>query len=136
MQAPFSLTADALTLWRGYTFPGNVRELRNIVIRLTARFPGQSVDAATLREELDLDDETPNASGTPPAGALSFVDTALQRLSQPEPFRLDRLLATTERSYIEAALRLAHGNVSQAARLLGINRTTLYHRMDTTARET
>ena len=130
------LSGAALALLEAQPYPGNVRELRNIVIRLTARFPGQTVDAATLREELDLDDETPNASGTPPAGALSFVDTALQRLSQPEPFRLDRLLATTERSYIEAALRLAHGNVSQAARLLGINRTTLYHRMDTTARET
>jgi two-component system nitrogen regulation response regulator GlnG len=45
------------------------------------------------------------------------------------------LLAETERSYIEAALRLAHDNVSQAARLLGINRTTLYNRMESFARE-
>ena len=35
----------------------------------------------------------------------------------------------------EAALKLAHGNVSQAARLLGIHRTTLYNRMEATARE-
>ena len=136
LQSPFSLSPGAMDLWRGYNFPGNVRELRNIVIRLTARFPGQTVDAATLREELDLDDDAPAAPGLGSTGALSFVDTAIQRLSQPEPFRLDRLIAATERSYIEAALRLAHGNVSQAARLLGINRTTLYHRMDTTAKET
>jgi len=48
---------------------------------------------------------------------------------------LDQLLAETERNYIEAALRLAHDNVSQAARLLGINRTTLYNRMESFARE-
>ena len=47
---PFTLAPDAQSLWLDYPFPGNVRELRNIVIRLTARFPGQSVDAATLRE--------------------------------------------------------------------------------------
>ena len=46
-----------------------------------------------------------------------------------------RLLAETERNYIESALRLTHGNVSQAARLLGINRTTLYNRMESFAKE-
>ncbi|WP_186410998.1 helix-turn-helix domain-containing protein, partial [Candidatus Propionivibrio aalborgensis] len=44
-------------------------------------------------------------------------------------------LAETEQNYIEAAMRLAHGNVSQAARLLGINRTTLYNRMESFAKE-
>ena len=35
-----------------------------------------------------------------------------------------------ERAYIEAAIALADGNISQAARRLGINRTTLYSRME------
>jgi len=35
-----------------------------------------------------------------------------------------------ERGYIEAALKLTRGNVSQAAKLLGVNRTTLYSRMN------
>jgi two-component system nitrogen regulation response regulator GlnG len=48
---------------------------------------------------------------------------------------IDELLAGTERSYIEAVLNLANGNVSQAARLLGINRITLYNRMESFARE-
>ena len=50
-------------------------------------------------------------------------------------FDVDGTLAETERDYIEAALRLTHGNVSQAARLLGINRTTLYNRMESFAKE-
>jgi transcriptional regulator of acetoin/glycerol metabolism len=37
--------------------------------------------------------------------------------------------------YIQAALKLSHGNVSQAARLLGVNRTTLYNRMEVLERD-
>jgi DNA-binding NtrC family response regulator len=46
-------------------------------------------------------------------------------------FNLDETLRAWERAYIEAALKLTHGNVSQAAKLLGVNRTTLYSRMNT-----
>ena len=41
------------------------------------------------------------------------------------------MLKSWEQAYIEAALRITRGNVSQAARLLGVNRTTLYSRMNT-----
>ena len=139
-QAPFVLVDDARELWLRYGFPGNVRELRNIVIRLTAKYPGQTVSYRALEDELDLQDE--HATPAVPATAESnnpespaLLAQASLRLQQAEPFSLDRLLAETERNYIEAALRLAHDNVSQAARLLGINRTTLYNRMESFARE-
>ncbi len=138
-QTPFSLANEARELWSRYTFPGNVRELRNIVIRLTAKFPGQTVQNSELESELDLQDEplSPITASPPIASAESdaIIAAASQRLQQAEPFSLDRLLAETERNYIESALRLAHGNVSQAARLLGINRTTLYNRMESFAKE-
>ena len=138
-QQPFILSAEAMELWRRYGFPGNVRELRNIVIRLCAKFSGQTVDCPALEAELDLLDE----NGTtlypaPPADdALNdaLILAAQERLQRPEPFSLSQMLADTERNYIESALRLTHGNVSQAARLLGINRTTLYNRMESLARE-
>jgi len=139
-QEAFALSEQATTRWLDYDFPGNVRELRNIVIRLTSKYAGQVVDLARLESELDLPDE-PLASGLPPSSASgetaseAIVATATQRLRQREPFSLDRLLAATERGYIEAALKLAHGNVSQAARLLGLHRTTLYNRMESSARE-
>ncbi len=136
---PFTLSDQARNLWSNYTFPGNVRELRNIVIRLTAKYPGQLVDHRELEAELDLQDEP--LPSPPPAISAAQTDSetcltsAISRLQQQDPFNLDRLLAETEHNYIEAALRLAHGNVSQAARLLGINRTTLYNRMESFARE-
>lgn len=140
-QPPFKLSEDAQALWLRYTFPGNVRELRNIVIRLTAKFPGQTVFSGELEAELDLLEETPVAlpKATPltpaPLENDAMIAAASQRLQLAEPFNLDRLLVETERNYIEAALRLAHGNVSQASRLLGINRTTLYNRMESIAKE-
>ncbi|WP_313950806.1 sigma-54 dependent transcriptional regulator [Accumulibacter sp.] len=139
-QLPFSLSAEAKALWLDYTFPGNVRELRNIVIRLATKHSGQTVDTSALEAELDLPDEPLTSAASATSGidetaGDAIIATATQRLRQREPFSLNGLLDATERGYIEAALKLAHGNVSQAARLLGIHRTTLYNRMESSARE-
>jgi DNA-binding NtrC family response regulator len=120
---PFELDAAATERWRDYDFPGNVRELRNIVIRLSAKYPGQRLSLAELEPELDLDHDA--------KGANAIVEQALQQLERSGQFDLDQTLKAWERAYIEAALKLTRGNVSQAAKLLGINRTTLYSRMST-----
>ncbi|WP_153115403.1 sigma-54-dependent transcriptional regulator [Rhodocyclus tenuis] len=154
-QAPFRLDAAAESLWLDYPFPGNVRELRNIVIRLMARHAGAQVSASELESELDLIAATdsketaraPVLAPLPVAGATALPASgydvgepqalagALRRLQQAEAFSLDHLLADVERNYIDAALKLVNGNVSQAARLLGLNRTTLYNRMESLAKE-
>jgi hypothetical protein len=72
-----------------------VRELRNIVIRLTTRHPGQIVDAAALEAELDLPDDSPAgamSAGIDSGTSDAIVAAATQRLRQREPFSLDRLL--------------------------------------------
>ncbi len=133
-QAPFDLDPAARTLWLSYPFQGNVRELRNIVIRLTAKFPGAIIGIAELAPELDLPD-TPDEhahAGQMTAPTANALEAAQKQLREGLPFSLDALLASTERTYIDAALALTDGNVSQAARLLGINRTTLYSRMEAT----
>ncbi|MDP3286797.1 MAG: sigma-54 dependent transcriptional regulator [Methyloversatilis sp.] len=126
---PFSLSADARAAWLAYGFPGNVRELRNIVIRLSTKYPGREVGVADLQAEFDPAGSAPSAPGMHDEQARELSDVALDEL-RAGGFRLDARLREWESAYIEAALRLARGNVSAAARLLGIARTTLYHRMD------
>ena len=122
---PFVLDDAAEQRWLRYAFPGNVRELRNIVIRLITKYGGQRISVAELEPELDLDEPAPGPGAEP----LALVDQALRQLERAGSFSLDDTLKAWERGYIEAALRLTRGNVSQAAKLLGINRTTLYSRM-------
>ena len=123
---PFELDAAAAARWQRYDFPGNVRELRNIVIRLATKYPGQRLSVAELEPELDLEAPAP----APLAAGGAIVEQALRQLERAGGFNLDDTLRAWERGYIEAALRLTRGNVSQAAKLLGINRTTLYSRMN------
>jgi len=135
---PFRLTEGATTRLLAYPFPGNVRELRNIAIRLTAKCPGSEVDVRDLEAELDLGNEYPAPGIVPapsPANLAELVSIALSDIQCRHGFNLDATLRLWEEAYIEAAQQLAHNNMSQAARLLGINRTTLYNRIDTLARE-
>ena len=133
-QPPFKLSAEAETRWMDYNFPGNVRELRNIVIRLIAKYPGQTVSAADLEAELDSQAGELSQNGLPPSDPVELIDTAMHHLQQRGEFSLDDTLHLWEEAYIEAAQRLTQGNLSQAAKLLGINRTTLYSRIETLAR--
>jgi len=124
--APFTLDPPAEARWLRYAFPGNVRELRNIVIRLITKHGGSRVSLAELEPELDLEASAPVGG----ADAGTLVEQAQRQLERAAAFSLDEVLKAWERGYIEAALRLTRGNVSQAAKLLGINRTTLYSRME------
>ena len=124
--APFSLDEQAERRWLAYPFLGNVRELRNIVIRLTTKHSGRRLTADDLAPELD----TQSVGTTPPLerGGASLKD-AVRHLEVARGFDLDATLKSWESAYIEAALQLTRGNVSQAARMLGMNRTTLYSRI-------
>ncbi|APV52367.1 sigma-54-dependent Fis family transcriptional regulator [Betaproteobacteria bacterium GR16-43] len=122
----FEMDEGARARWLAYEFPGNVRELKNIVIRLTAKFAGYRVGAAELEAEL-----------APTDGAGTRDDPlarARAELTSGRPFSLDTVLKGVEQAYLDAAIEVAQGNMSQAAKLLGVSRSTLYSRLEAAGR--
>jgi len=128
--APFSLDESANTAWRAYRFPGNVRELRNIVIRLTTKYAGQKLSAQELEPEFDLAMAPAESNPVLSTDPDTLIEQARRHLERERSFNLDNMLKAWEQGYIDAAMKLTRGNVSQAAKMLGINRTTLYSRME------
>jgi len=129
-QKTFKLDEKAKRRWLSYHFPGNVRELRNIIIRLIAKYAGQTVTETQLSAELDLSRQNEMDGGTAivtNAGDLSSY--AMQHLQNEANVSLDQVLKSWEKAYVSAAMHITHGNLSQAAKMLGINRTTLYSRI-------
>ena len=108
--APFRLAPEARGLWRRYDFPGNVRELRNVVLRLQVLFPGQEVGPDELAAEFLY---RPAA-----AGGGAAADS------------LDALLRRDARRHAAAALERAGGSAVKAARRLGISARRLNELLD------
>ncbi len=121
--APFKLDDEAEQSLLDYSFPGNVRELRNIVIRLGAKYSGKTVTLEQLQNELE------SFVSSVPTEALDEIHERVEQELLGQGFRLEDKLNDWEKHYITTALKISGGNLSKAARLLGINRTTLYSRL-------
>jgi two-component system, NtrC family, response regulator AtoC len=110
-----AISAEALQLLSAYDWPGNARELRNVIERGVLLAPGDEVCRAHLPSEIQ-------AAQPPAARPASATDGA------PAPAAVVPL-ADAERKLIDEALRATGGNQMRAARLLGISRDTLRYRM-------
>jgi len=104
-----SLSAEAMHLLVSYDFPGNVRELKNIIERASVLAPGPVITPDDLPSDL---------------GRQSKEKTPTM-----ESVRLSRALAKTEKKCLLNALALTKGNRTKAADLLGISRKNLWEKM-------
>ncbi len=117
----FQFTPEAEARWNNYDFPGNVRELRNLIIRLGSRAGAGNVEEQLLAQELD--------SHTGSEHSLNTQQEALDIQISTPGFDLNQYLQETERKVIGAALLMTENNLTQTAKMLNINRTTLYSRI-------
>ena len=103
-----------------HDWPGNVRELRNAVTYAVAMSPGRTIGLEHLPQRLQLSASSASATAMPGAGSpVPSVPAALSLTARRQ----------AQQNEILAALAESNNNVSQAARLLGIHRTTLINRM-------
>ena len=105
---------QVMALLRAYAWPGNVRELRNTVESLLLTSNEDEVDGAELPEEIRAAAVVSN----PAAGV------------RPMPGSPPTSLEETERLAIMRAVQSVHGNLAQAARSLGVSRSTLYRKVE------
>lgn len=126
----FELNSSSKAIWQTYRFPGNVRELRNVVIRLGTKYPGQSVNEQQLCQELEMDISRDKTLG---AQQAQYSDEWLKSKMLAGELNLDELLGFLENQCISLAMDLYDGKLSKVAKALHVNRTTLYSRMNKNA---
>ena len=140
------MDAAALERMKRYRWPGNIRELENLIRRLAALYPQETISDHLVETELGSDAPVL----TPPRAATTGTSAAQQPFSPnddttlslsvehhlsalfkeygdqlPPPGLYHRILKEVEYPLISAALAATRGNQIKAAELLGLNRNTL-----------
>jgi DNA-binding NtrC family response regulator len=106
---PKKVAPEAVEKLNAYPWPGNIRELQNVIERMFALSRSSEITLADL-----------------PGPIAGFAEKPLQFHDRAELPTLEEM----ERSLIGAALRKSQGNKNEAARLLAIDRQRLYRKID------
>ncbi len=140
-----TIDTPALDRLKAYSWPGTIRELENIIRRLAALYPQETISAALVDSELEQEIESPvlaaahssvSAGAAPDRnGSASNLTLAVENHMSslfrahgedlPPPGLYHRVLREFEYPLIAAALAATRGNQIRAAELLGLNRNTL-----------
>jgi DNA-binding NtrC family response regulator len=104
----------AINILTAYGFPGNVRELKNIIERALIESGGKRVEPRHLHLL-----HPPSSPVSPPISTHRYSDLPLS-------------VEAAEAELIQRALVQTSGNIAEAARLLGINRTRIYRKLAST----
>jgi len=102
------ITPDAQQMLMSFAWPGNVRQLKNVIERMVVLAPGRQLEIEQLPPEIRP------AAGTAPGGMNNLVGISIEQ---------------AEKELIRNTLKITNGNREQAARSLGIGERTLYRKI-------
>lgn len=116
---------EAMLRFEGYEWPGNVRQLEHCIHRLVIFTQGQAIGEAAVKQALMVDDECEKSQVSAPDGFElgKYISTYLELYRGDNAFV--EMVELVEQLLLNHAMRDAKKNQSAAARLLGLNRTTL-----------
>jgi two-component system repressor protein LuxO len=109
-------TSDAENILLTYHWPGNIRQLQNIIHRMVLLNNGEIITADMLSNVLDDKQDIPPIIKTP-----TIIDTPNKKIIP---------LSQLERQAIEEAIKFCDGNIEQTAKLLEIGKSTLYRKLN------
>lgn len=115
--APPVISADAMAALQAHEWPGNVRQLRNVIERTIILAPGDriaSIDADMLPAEV-LGEQARLAGGS---GTRSLMGTPLREARE-----------SFEREYLRVQIRRFSGNISRTASFIGMERSALHRKL-------
>ena len=112
------ISDQALSLMQSYPWQGNIRELEHVMERACVLCADSTITTTNLPEEIQLGHLNRQSSTDSVAGSLSATGEVQQPASRE-----------SEEERIIRSLRQTDGNKAKAARLLGIDRSTLYRKI-------
>lgn len=115
------LSEDAIAFLKSRPWRGNVRELQNVI---------EHTAVLLDPEQVVRPDDIPLYEDGPDDGSGEVRAAGAAAASDPYHVAKDRVVAQFEKDYLSALVARAAGNMSKAARLAGVDRTTLYRLMD------
>lgn len=120
----YSLSPEALIKLQQYDWPGNIRELENVIQRSLC-----FTSAGTLRpDDIQIVDSAARNDAPQPPPASTGAPITDTKLSDYEKFRQMQL--EQERKFLVQKIRECNGSVREAAQKLGLFRTALYNRLN------
>ncbi len=113
------ISPKAMTALKNFKWPGNVRQLQNIIEGAAVFMKGNTIDIENLPEEVRI--------GFTPESSCDIIDWVAQQIEEGRT--LDEMVAQIEKEMISRVLRETEGNQSKAAQILGIKRGTLQYKI-------
>jgi two-component system nitrogen regulation response regulator NtrX len=129
---PIAFSEAAVDALMAYPWPGNVRELKNFVERMFIMFAGETVTPDRLPPEFKAAarQAARGAAGKPVSEETDGDDAGvLDTLIADGPSDLKRARAEFEARFLESKLREFDGNISQLAKAVGLERSSLYRKL-------